>query len=228
MRRFAVIGLGRFGYSVAKTLIEKGCEVLAIDNDAEKVKDVSDFVTHAVEMDATDEEALRHAGVNYVDVAVVSIGENIEASILIVMTLKEMGVKEVLAKAVTSIHGKVLRNIGVSKVIFPERDMAIKVAASLAAPNILEQIELSPEYSIIETSVPKGLAGKTIKECDIKDRFNVNVIAIRKRVPIITESGEPDFIEEWNVSPSMDDMIEEGDVLVMIGNNEDLEKLKRG
>ncbi|MBI5682111.1 MAG: TrkA family potassium uptake protein [Deltaproteobacteria bacterium] len=228
MRRFAVIGLGRFGYSVAKTLVEKGCEVLAIDDDEEKIKDVSDFVTHAVQMDATDEEALRHAGVHYVDIAVVSIGENIEASILIVMTLKEMGVKEVLAKAVTPIHGKVLRNIGVSKVIFPERDMAIKVATSLATPNILEQIELSPQYSIVETSVPKGLAGKTIMESDIKNRFDVNVIAIRKRVPVITEAGEPDFIEEWNVSPSTDDRIEEGDVLVMIGDNKDLEKLKKG
>lgn len=228
MRRFAVIGLGRFGYSVAKTLTEKGCEVLAVDNDEEKVKDVSDFVTHAVQMDATDEEALRQIGVHYVDVAVVSIGENIEASILIVMTLKEMGVKEIVAKAVTPIHGKVLRNIGVSKVIFPERDMAIKVAASLAVPNILEQIELSPQYSIIETPIPKGFSGKTLKESDIKNRFNVNVIAVRKRMPVITESGEPDFTEDWNVSPSDNDTIEEGDVLVMIGNNNDLEKLKKG
>lgn len=228
MRKFAVIGLGRFGYSVAKTLIERGCEVLAIDDDEEKVKSVSDFVTHAVELDATDEEALRHVGVQYVDVAVVSIGENIEASILIVMTLKEMGVKEVVAKAVTPIHGKVLRNIGVSKVIFPERDMAIKVANYLAAPNILEQIELSHDYSIVETSVPKSIAGKTLKESDLRSKFGINVIAIRKRVPTITESGEPDFVEEWNISPLPDDRIEEGDAIVMVGANENLDKLKEG
>lgn len=228
MRKFAVIGLGRFGYGVAKTLTEKGCEVLAIDDNEEQVKSVSDFVTHAVQLDATDEEALRHVGVQYVDVAVVSIGENIEASILIVMTLKEMGVKEIVAKAVTPIHGKVLRNIGVSKVIFPERDMAIKVANSLAAPNILEQIELSPEYSIIETSVPEGITGKTLMESELRSKFGVNVIAIRKRVPVITDSGEPDFIVEWNVSPLPDDRMEEGDILVMVGNNEALNKFKKG
>ncbi|OGP32332.1 MAG: potassium uptake system protein [Deltaproteobacteria bacterium GWC2_42_11] len=228
MRKFAVIGLGRFGYGVAKTLTEKGCEVLAIDSDEEKVKDVSNFVTHAVQLDATDEDALHHVGIQYVDVAVVSIGENIEASILIVMTLKEMGVKEVVAKAVTPIHGKVLRNIGVSKVVFPERDMAIKIANSLAVPNILEQIELSSEYSIIETTVPENIAGRTLIESGIRDRFGVNVIAVKKRVPTITESGEPDFVEEWNVSPMPEDRLEEGDVLVLLGPNEGLNKLKKG
>ncbi len=218
--QYAVIGLGRFGFSVAETLSECDCEVIAIDREEEKVKSVADFVTHAVQLDAMDERALRSVGVQNVDVAVVSIGENIEASILVVMTLKEMGIKYVVAKAVTRLHGKVLENLGVNKVVYPERDMAVRVAHSLIRPNILEQLELSQEYSIIELPAPKGFVGKTLKESQLRSKYGVNLIAIKRRV-----SKEGEMGETWNVNPMATDTIQEGDVLVLIGSNEDLDRL---
>mgnify|MGYP005847011451 CR=1 FL=1 len=226
-RQFAVIGLGRFGYSVARTLVEKGMEVLAIDNDPEKVQAVSDFVTLAVECDATDEKALRAAGIHNVDAAVVSIGENIEASILIVMTLIDMDIKEVIAKAVSPIHGKVLRNIGASRIVFPERDMAVRVAASLVTPATIEELELSPYYSIVEFPAPEVIVGKTLRESRLRSDFGVNVVAIRRKVPFVREYGETDFTEEWNVTPSPDERIEDGDVLVVIGAKEKIKMLRK-
>lgn len=226
-RQFAVIGLGRFGYSVARTLVEKGMEVLAIDNDPEKVQAVSDFVTLAVECDATDEKALRAAGIHNVDAAVVSIGENIEASILIVMTLIDMDIKEVIAKAVSPIHGKVLRNIGASRIVFPERDMAVRVATSLVTPATIEELELSPHYSIVEFPAPEVVVGKTLRESRLRSDFGVNVVAIRRKVPFVRENGETDFTEEWNVTPSPDERIEDGDVLVVIGAKEKIKMLRK-
>jgi trk system potassium uptake protein len=162
MRSVAVIGLGRFGYSVAETLVKKGCEVLAIDSDQAKIEAVSDFATYAVECDATDEKALKAVSTQNVDSAVVSIGENIESSILIVMALKQLGVKEIFAKAVTPTHGMVLENLGVSRVIYPERDAAVRLAHSLIAPNVMEYLELAPGYSVAELPVPVALGGKTL------------------------------------------------------------------
>jgi len=147
-RQVAVIGLGRFGYGVAETLIRKGCEVLAIDTDPDKVQSISDLATFAVQCDATDEKALRAISIQNVDVAVVSIGENLEASILIVQTLKELGVKEIIAKGVTPLHGQILKNLGVTEVIFPERDAASRLAQRIISPNVFEYLELVPGYSV--------------------------------------------------------------------------------
>lgn len=222
-RQFVVIGLGRFGYHVAHTLSQKGCEVLAIDSDEESVASVADFVTQAVQCDATDEKALRALGVNNFDVAVISIGENIEASILIVMTIKELGVKEIIAKAVTPIHGKVLSNLGITKVVFPERDSAIRVANSLMAPNILDYLELSADYSIVEIPVAEDMVNKKLRETDIRAKHGLTVIAVRRKVPYITDEGESDFTEELRVSPSAEDVLEEGDILVVVGANSKIE-----
>ncbi|MDH4099454.1 MAG: TrkA family potassium uptake protein [Nitrospirota bacterium] len=218
-RQFVVIGLGRFGHHVALSLAQKGCEVLAIDSSEDSVAAVADHVTQAVQCDATDEKALRALGVNNFDVAVVSIGENIEASILIVMTIKELGVKEIIAKAVTPIHGKVLSNLGIAKVVFPERDAAIRVANSLVAPNIIDYLELSSNYSIVEIPVAEGMVDKMLKETDIRAKHGLTVIAIRRKVPYINDEGESDFTEELRVSPSADDKIAEGDILVVLGSN---------
>lgn len=224
-RQFAVIGLGRFGYRVAKTLAEMGAEVAAIDSDPERVEKVSDFVTLAYQMDATDEKALRSVGMQNVDVAVVSIGENIEASILVVMTLKEMGVKEIIAKGVTTIHGKVLEHIGVSKVVYPEAEMAVRLAHSLTTPNVMEQLTLSEDYSIEEISPPKSLIGKTLVETELRKKFGVTVMAIRRKVPGLDEKGESTIKEEWIVSPPPTSVITNMDELVIIGKNEDLKKV---
>ena len=220
-KHYAVIGLGRFGFSVAKTLAKFDAEVIAIDSEEERVKKVADFVTYAVQLDAMDEKALRSVGVQNVDTAIVSIGENIEASILVVMLLKEMGIKSIIAKAVTTLHGKVLENLGVHRIIFPERDMAIRVAHSLIRPRVLEQLELSNEYSIVELPSPANLSGKTLKESQLRTRYGVNLIAIKRKVT--TEKGI--IKDSWNVNPLPSDIIEEGDVLVLIGLNEDLDKM---
>lgn len=219
-RQFAVIGLGRFGYAVTKTLTDLNQEVIAIDWEEEKVKAVADFVTYAVQLDAMDEKALHSVGVHSVDTAIVSIGENIEASILVVMILKEMGIKNIIAKAVTPLHGRVLENIGVQRVIYPERDMAVRVAHSLIRPKVLEELELSQEYSIIELPTPKEFVGKTVKEVQLRTRYGVNLIAIKRRT--VTEGK---IRESWNVNPLPTDTMEEGDILVLIGSNEDLGRL---
>ena len=218
-KQYAVIGLGRFGYSIAKTLAMHNCEVIAIDKDEERVKKMSDFVTYAVQLEAMDEKSLRSVGVQNVDTAVVSIGENLEASILVVMILKEMGVKYIIAKAVTRLHGKVLENLGVDKVVYPERDMAIRVAHTLIHPNIIEQLELSPEYSIIELPAPDTLVGKSLKETRLRSQYGANLIAIKRKV---VENGITQ--EQWNVNPNPTDMIYKDDLLVLVGRNEDLEK----
>jgi len=220
-KHFAVIGLGRFGFSVAKTLAKYGSEVIAIDSQEERVKKVAEFVAYAVQLDAMDEKALRSVGVQNVDTAIVSIGENIEASILVVMLLKEIGIKNIIAKAVTTLHGKVLENLGVRRIIFPERDMAIRVAHSLIRPKVLEQLDLSEEYSIVELPTPAHLTGKTVKESQLRSNYGVNLIAIKRKVT--TEKGI--LKESWNVNPLPTDIMQEGDILVLIGLNKDLDKL---
>jgi trk system potassium uptake protein TrkA len=219
-KQFAIIGLGRFGSAVAETLVKHDAEVLAIDKDETKVKALTDRVTLALELDATDEKALREAGVQNVDVAVVSIGENIEASILVVMLLKELGIKEIIAKAVNDLHGKVLSHIGVNKVVYPERDMAQRVAQSLIKPEFLEQIVLSPEYSIVEMPAPAFLWEKSIRESNLRAEYGVSIIAIKHQSIV---NGEKKEI--WNINPSPDDVIHKEDILVVLGANSDIEKL---
>ncbi|RMH31318.1 MAG: TrkA family potassium uptake protein [Nitrospirae bacterium] len=225
-RLFAVIGLGRFGYSVAETLVKKGCEVLAIDRDDEKVQAISDIATFAVQCDATDERALKAVSAQNVDVAVVSIGENIEASILIVQTLKEMGVKSIVAKAVAPIQGKILQNLGVDEVIYPERDTAIRLAHRLVSPNVLEYLELAPGYSIEEITVPDRYSGMTLAETKIREDYNLNVIGIKKQVTRMVK-GRMMKGETFNFTPSPDDVVEKGDVLVIIGKEEDLDRFSQ-
>ncbi len=222
-RLFAVIGLGRFGYSVAETLLKKGCEVLAIDRDEEKIQAISEIATFAVQCDATDERALKDVSTQNVDVAVVSIGENVEASVLIVQTLKDMGVKSIVAKAVAPIQGKILKNLGVNEVIYPERDTAIRLAHRLISPNVLEYLELAPGYSIEEVSVPEPFSGLSLREAKIQDNHNLNIIGIKKQITRMVQ-GRMMKGETFNFTPLPDDVIEKGDVLVMIGKEEDLDR----
>jgi trk system potassium uptake protein len=224
MLTVAVIGLGRFGYSVAETLVKKGSEVLAIDSDESKIEAVSDFATYAVECNATDEKALKAVSTQNVDAAVVSIGENIEASILIVMALKELGIKHIYAKAVTSTHGKVLENLGVTRVIYPERDAGMRLARSLISPKVLEHLELAPGYCISEFPVPDKFAGKTLGVQKIRTDYHVNIVAILRKV-VRKVGGEFKTEESFNMNPSANDLIEKGDILVVIGRDKDLDRL---
>lgn len=219
-KQYAVIGLGRFGSAVAETLAEAGAEVIAIDNDETRVKTLSEVVTLAIQCDATDEKALREAGVQNVDTAVVSIGENIESSILAVMILKELGIKDIVAKAVNELHGKILAELGVQRVVYPEREMARRVAQSLIRPEFLEQIILSPEYSIVEMPAPAFTWDKTIRQANLRAEYGINIIAIKKQ--FFVEGVKK---ETLNINPHPDDRITKNDILIVLGSKKDIEKL---
>jgi trk system potassium uptake protein TrkA len=211
-RTFGVIGLGRFGYHVARTLAQGGAEVIACDVDEERVREVSEYVSLAYVLDATDAKALKESGIANVDTAVVSIGENIEASILIVVQLKELGVKEVVAKAITPLHGKVLEKLGVDRVVYPEKEMAIRVAHSLLAGEFIEEIPIGEKHSLFELKAFDFMLGKTLRELDVRRRFGVSVLAIKRGENLI-------------VNPVGDEKILPGDILVVLGTTEQLSSM---
>jgi trk system potassium uptake protein TrkA len=217
-RQFGVIGLGRFGSAMATTLVELGHDVIGVDGDEARVHELSDALTHALQIDATDEKALRAAGIQDVDVAVVSIGENIESSLLVVMQLRELGVKTIVAKAVTALHGKILEKLGVSRVIFPEREMAIRVAHSLVMPNVIDYIELSRDFSIVELPAPEAFVGKTLKQLELRPRLGLTLVAIKRK------ATDADTVVT-NISPTADEVIRRGDVLAVLGSNDRLNRL---
>lgn len=212
-KQFVVIGLGRFGSSIAKTLYSLGHDVLAIDSDEDIIQDISDSVTHAVQMDAADEGALRGIGIRNFDVAVVTIGENVQSSVMITLTLKEMGVKYIIAKAHNELHSKVLNKVGADRVILPEKDMGVRVAHNLVSTNILDYIELSPDYSIVEIISPEDWHYRSLNDINVRANYGINVMAIKRN-------------KEINITPRADDIIEPGDVIVTIGGNEELNKLE--
>ncbi|KAJ50755.1 trk system potassium uptake protein TrkA [Clostridium tetanomorphum] len=212
-KQFVVIGLGRFGTSVAKTLYALGNDVLAIDSDEDMVQNISDSVTHSVEADATDENSLRSLGIRNFDVAVVTIGSDIQASVMVTLLVKELGVKYIIAKANNELHAKVLYKIGADRVVLPERDMGVRVAHNLVSSSILDYIELSPDYSIAEIVSPKEWHGKNLQELSVRANYGINVVAIKKDNDI-------------NVSPTAEDIIESGDIVVAIGGTEELSKLE--
>lgn len=218
-QQFAVIGLGRFGSAMATTLAELGHDVIGVDGDPEKVRQLADVITQSVELDATEERALKAVGIQDVDVAIVSIGENIESSLLVVMQLRELGVPRIVAKAVTPLHGRILEKIGVSRVIFPDREMAIRVAHSLVIPNIIDYIELSRDFSIVEIPAPSPFVGRTLKQLELRPRYGLTLIAIKRPA----EGGGPVVT---NISPSADEVIQEGDVLALLGSTDRLNRLQ--
>jgi trk system potassium uptake protein TrkA len=211
-RTFGVIGLGRFGYHVARTLAQGGAEVIACDVDEEKVREVSEYVSLAYVLDATDAKALKESGIANVDTAVVSIGENIEASILIVVQLKELGVKEVVAKAITPLHGKVLEKLGVDRVVYPDKEMAIRVAHSLLVGEFIEEMPIGEKHSLFELKAFDFMLGKTLRELDVRRRFGVSVLAIKRGENLI-------------VNPVGDEKVLPGDILVVLGTTEQLSSM---
>lgn len=213
MRQYVIIGCGRFGSSVAKTLYKMGHDVLAIDSNEEIVQYISEEVTHAIQADATDERVLKSLGIRNFDVAIITIGSNIQSSIMATLMVKELGVKYVVAKAHNEIHAKLLLKIGADRVVFPERDMGMRVAHNLVSSNILDYIELSPEYSIMEITPPNEWIGNTLLDLNIRSKYGINVVAIKSD-------------DEISVSPIAMDRINEGDILVVIGHNKDIEKLE--
>jgi trk system potassium uptake protein len=206
---YAVIGLGRFGTSIISKLYEAGQEVMGIDINNELVDDIKSSVTHAVALDSTDEESLKSVGIRNFDYVIVAIGNDMQASILTVMLLKEIGVKQVIAKALNKRHGQLLEKVGADWVIHPERDMGERVAHQLLSPNVLNYIELSKEYNIEEIIIPPSMKKKSLRELDLRAKYNVNAIAILSHENLI-------------ISPSPDQIIQNGDKVVVIGHREDI------
>ena len=214
MKSYVVIGLGRFGSGLARSLCRQGAEVLAIDIRPDLVQQVANEVTHAVVGDAQDKEVLRALDVRSFDCAVIAIGDNLAASVLTVMNLKELEVPYVVCKAHDETHRRVLEKLGVDRVVIPELEYAQRLARSLYSHNVLDYIELSKDYGILEIPAPKSWAGKTLKELNVRAKLGINIIAVKNGA-------------ETNVSPSADYAIRAEDVLAVLGDNVALETVQR-
>jgi len=215
VKQFAVIGLSSFGYYLCKNLSEKGHHVMAIDSEQSKIESVQDLVERAVVADAADKDTISKLGIADMDVVIVCLGARIDASILATLHLKELGVKEILVKATTEDHGKVLRMIGANGVVFPEKDMAERVALSLSSSNVLDHIPLAAGHGIIELAPPAEFTGKTLGELDLPKKFGVMVLVIKELIP-----------ENIVSMPSSSYRIKDSDVLVVTGKDSDLKKLQ--
>jgi trk system potassium uptake protein TrkA len=214
MGRYAVIGLGKFGATVVRSLYERGHEVIAIDRDRERVQDVRDSSTQAIEADCTEEETLRALGIADAEAVVVSLGERMDASILVTLYLKQLGVRAIVVKALSEDHAKILMLIGATEVVHPERDTARRVARALGLRSVVEYLPLSADASLIELKVPAAFAGQTLAELDIRRRFRVLVVAIKQG-------------DSLTMATSGQERLAIGDVLVLVGRDEDLDRIGR-
>ncbi|MBN2033889.1 MAG: TrkA family potassium uptake protein [Deltaproteobacteria bacterium] len=215
MKRYAVIGLGNFGFYAAKSLYEDGNEVVAIDLDKTRAHAIDPYSTEAIVLDATDNAALKSLGLETMDGVIVSTGTKISTSILICLHLQEMGVKKILAKALDEDHGKILKRVGATEIIHPERDMAIRISRNLSRPNILDFIPLAEDYDLVQVGPPKEFIGKTLNELNLRAQYNVHVIAIKELVP-----------DNFLLVPPADFLIKDSDILIMLGKSEDIKKIK--
>lgn len=213
MKTFLVIGLGRFGTALAAELCALGNEVLAVDLSEEQVRAVADRVTHAVAGDARDPEVLQALGARNMDCAVVATGSDVGVSALITLNLKEQGVPRVVSKAHSEIHRKVLEKIGADRVVFPEQEMAFHLAQTISNGEILNYIDLSNEYSILERMVPRAWHGKSLSELNIRAKYHLTIIAIRRG-------------EELIISPGADNRFDSGDSMLVLGGNQDIERME--
>jgi trk system potassium uptake protein TrkA len=215
MKRFAVIGLGKFGFHVAKALFEAGNEVVAVDQDKNKIQEIDPYCTEAVVMDATDKERLNALGLEDMDSVIISAGTKISNSILICLHLQEMGIRKILAKATDDDHAKILKKVGATEIIRPEMAMAVRVARSLSTPNILDFIPLAEDYNLLQVDPPRAFIGKTLKELNLRAKYNVYVIAIKELVP-----------ENFVLVPPAGFLIKDSDVLIILGKEQDISKIK--
>lgn len=213
-KEFVVIGLGRFGGSIVRSLTDQGMEVMAIDQDEDKVNEFSSIASHAVVADSTDESVLKSLGIRNFDHVIVAIGDDIQSSILTTLMLKEIGVKKITVKAQNDYHEKVLRKIGANQVVHPERDMGRRIAHNIISNNVLDYLELSDEHSIVEIVANDHLSGNSLIDLDIRAQFGINIVAIKRNKDII-------------VSPQADEQIRVGDILIVIGADTDISRFEK-
>jgi trk system potassium uptake protein len=213
-KEFVVIGLGRFGGSIVRSLADQGMEVMAIDQDEDKVNEFSSIASHAVVADSTDESVLKSLGIRNFDHVIVAIGDDIQSSVLTTLMLKEIGVKKITVKAQNDYHEKVLRKIGANQVVHPERDMGRRIAHNIISNNVLDYLELSDEHSIVEIVASERLSGNSLIDLDIRAQFGINIVAIKREKDII-------------VSPQADEQIRVGDILIVIGADTDINRFEK-
>ena len=214
-KQFVVFGLGRFGMSVATTLSEAGYEVMAVDKNEEAIQEISSVVTHAVQADATDADTLRSLGIRNFDIAVVAIGRDIQSSIMVTLLLKELGVAYVVAKASSDLHEKVLNKLGADRIVSPEQDMGVRIATNLMSGNIMDYIQLSQEYSVVEIMVLPEWTNQTISELNMRVKYGLNIIAIERNKKI-------------TITPGADFVLHDKDILVVVGANEQIQNIEPG
>ena len=214
MKSYIVIGLGRFGTEVAIRLCQLGCEVLAVDRENDPVQQISSDVTHAVVADARDVNVLKALGAAEFDCGIVAIGGDLAESVLTTMSLKELGVPTVVCKAHDDVHAQVLKKLGADRVVIPEKENAQRLAKSLSSENVLDYIELSDDYGIIDVPAPQSWVGQSLRDLNVRAKLGVNILAVKREGKI-------------NVSPSADFAIEEGDILVILGDNQALRRVQK-
>ena len=212
-KQFAVIGMGRFGTSVALTLAQSGQEVLVVDSDEERIQKVADCFTHSVVMDTTDEASLNALGIRNFDMVVVSIGLDVQASVMTTLLLKEMGVRHIVAKAASALHGKMLSKVGADQVVFPERDMGQRIAHNLMSTNVIDYFELAPDLGIVEVDVRGHFVGKSLAETRLREKYGITVIAIRRNNKI-------------SLSPSPTEKFLESDRLILVGDTQGIQRFE--
>lgn len=212
-KQCVVIGLGRFGSSVAENLASLGNDVLAVDVNEDNVRHIHDKVSHAIQADIKDEDVIDTLGVTDFDVAVVAIGEDVESSCMAIIALKKQGVKYIVAKAKSQTSGRILEAVGADRVIYPERDMGIRVAHNIFSPNIIDFLEFSSEYSIVEVYTPTWAIGKTLQELHVRDKYHVNIVAIKNN-------------GEINADVQGDTVIKNDDILILIGKDKHIYNFK--
>ena len=214
MKSYIVVGLGKFGSAVARQLCALGCEVLAMDTHAEPVQEIADYVTHAVVGDARDLSVLKALGVRDFDCAIIAIGGDLAASVLTVMNMKELGVPYLVCKALDEVHRSVLKKLGADRVVIPEQENGFRLARSLSCPNVIDYIELSEDHGIIEVPAPATWHGKNLRELNVRAKLGINIIAVRRAGKL-------------SVSPAAEFTVEQGDIMVVLGDSRSLEKVQK-
>lgn len=225
MPQYAVIGLGAFGKKVALTLAEKGAAVVVIDKSKDRVEEIKDSVSAALILDCTDERAMHATEIENVDAAVVALGDDQEEAILATAILKKIGVSRVIARAINTLYADVLKMVGADRVIIIEEQMGEEVAKRMLSPDIYQHVVLTTGHSLVEMEARKEFVGKTLREIDFRKKYGVNIIAIQKRIPKVNEDGKVQYVIEVNDVPGPFDKIAKDDVLVVVGSDDNIEKM---
>ena len=226
MKKFLAIGLGNFGFNIARALVDNGCEVLGIDTSSDIVEQAKDYISHAIIADATNKDVLESLSLQDYDAAIVSIGQDMAPSILISLSLIENKVSRIIVRAISEDHGKILKMIGVSDVIFPEQDMAIRLANKLSQKNALDYLPIGQDYSIVEVIPPKSFIGQSLKDLQISSRFNCQVIGIKSGVTGDNPLNDTDQKAGIKIAPTANDIVYDNSILIIIGKDSDIQKIQ--